>query len=391
MAGKDIPERYHELARKWLNKTITAAEQVEFAAWYNAGQDTPLDIPGTFVESEEAHSARILHKIKTNIGYDNKQTNKIKRIPWLSIAAACAATLIVSYIYFYIRNKNAQPVTIAAQHKPVKHDVAPGGNKALLTLSNGSQIVLNDVRNGVIANQGQTRLNKAKDDQLVYEAPAGPANSADTSYNTITTPRGGQFQIVLSDGSKVWLNAASSITFPTTFTSTERRVSITGEVYFEISKNKHLPFRVVAGKQIVEVLGTHFNINAYADEPGIKTTLIEGRVKVSAGNNTAMLKPTQQSNISNNGSDKIGISVVDTDDIIAWKSGNFVFEKAEMPFIMRQVARWYNVDVKYEGNITQRRFTGSISRNVNLSELVKMLKYTGVKFKIEDKTITVGL
>jgi ferric-dicitrate binding protein FerR (iron transport regulator) len=166
-------------------------------------------------------------------------------------------------------------------------------------------------------------------------------------------------------------------------------VSITGEVYFEVAKNKDLPFRVESGQQTVEVLGTHFNINAYADENSIKTTLVEGSVKVSKGNKIVTLKPDQQSNIPRNGPDEISINTVDTDDILAWKNGNFVFENADIPFIMRQAARWYNVTIKYDGKVSQRHFTGSISRNVNLSELLKMLKYTGVDFAIEDQTIIV--
>jgi transmembrane sensor len=195
--------------------------------------------------------------------------------------------------------------------------------------------------------------------------------------------------VVLSDGSKVWLNSASSITFPTAFSKDERKVTITGEVYFEVAKNKHLPFRVIAGKQTVEVLGTHFNINAYNDEPSIKTTLLEGSVRVFANTQSAILQPKEQSTILNNSSSNIVVNTVDVDDVLAWKNGNFQFEKMEIPVILREAARWYDVDVKYDGEIPQKRFTGSISRSVNLSELLKMLKYTGINFEIEGKTIVV--
>lgn len=383
-------DRYQELAKKWLNKTITPAEQEEFAAWYNTGQDMPVDIPAGFAEDEESHRARILNKVNEAIKYDRSHRNKIRYIRWTSIAAACLLLLSIPPVYFHIRKKITQKGDLAYQQKLVKNDVAPGGNKAVLTLANGSKIILNDAKNGVLAKQGKTLLNKAKTNQLIYVPPASVTNNLPVVYNTISTPRGGQFQVVLSDGTKVWLNAASSITFPTAFTKGERRVNITGEVYFEVAKNKHLPFRVIAGKQTVEVLGTHFNINAYPDENSIKTTLAEGSVKVSAGGQTVFLKPDEQANVSNSGKADISINTVDTDDILAWKEGSFVFEKADIPFIMRQASRWYDVTIKYEGNISDRRFTGSISRSVNLSELLKMLKYTGVNFRISDKTIVVG-
>jgi outer membrane lipoprotein-sorting protein len=383
-----MENRYQELAKKWLDNTITPDEKAEFAAWYNAGQDTPVEIPSAFAENEDALRERILNKINQDIKQGNGRIKKI--IPrWLSIAAAIIL-FAGCFMYYYVHtHRPAISHSLAHQKNPIKNDVNPGGNKAVLTLSNGAKINLNDVKNGVLASQGQTVLKKDKDGRIIYETPANKAVDSSSIYNTITIPKGGQFQVVLSDGSKVWLNSASSITFPTAFSKTERRVTITGEVYFEIAKNKHLPFRVVAGKQTVEVLGTHFNINAYADENTIKTTLIEGSVKVSADAQSAILKPNQQSSVLNRGTDKISISTVDTDDVLAWKNGNFQFEKAEIPLIMREASRWYDVDIKYEGEMPKRRFTGSISRNVNLSELLKMLKYTGINFKIEGKTIIV--
>lgn len=389
MENQDDLARYRELAKKWVDKTITPTEQEEFATWYNSGQDAQLDIPPSFAESEETHRSRILYKINRAIKYGNVEINNARARKWLSIAAAFIVMLCVPCAYFHIRKKMEKAHAIALQKRPVKNDIAPGSNKASLILSNGSKIALNDAKNGVLARQGKTVLNKASAGQLVYNAPATAA-AEEVQYNTITTPKGGQYQVVLSDGSKVWLNAASSITFPTAFTGRERLVNITGEVYFEVAKNKKLPFRVVAGKQMVEVLGTHFDINAYSDESTIKTTLAEGSVKIAVGNKTVMLKPNQQAEVSNAGAEAISINTVDVDDILGWTNGNFVFEKAELPFIMRQAARWYNVNVKYEGNVAPRRFTGSISRNVNLSELLKMLKYTGVNFRVENQDIIVG-
>jgi len=387
MKSPNAEERYQELARKWLDKTITPDEQSEFAAWYNADQDAPLHIPPTFAESEPTQRERILNKIDQAIKKNDDRSKRIISLKWASIAA-CFLLILAAVVHFHLKTGTPKKPVLAHFKKQLKNNVAPGGDKALLTLSDGKQIVLNDAKNGVITSQGHAKINKEKNNQLIYEASASQLNSP-VVYNTISTPKGGQFQIVLSDGSKVWLNAASSITFPTTFSKSERLVTISGEVYFEVTKNPHQPFKVVAGKQTVEVLGTHFNINAYDDERTIKTTLVEGSVKVSAGSETSILKPNQQSAIAHDGSDAINIKTVDTENVLAWTNGNFEFEKAEVSDIMRQAARWYDVTVKYEGAVSPRRFTGSISRNVNLSELLKMLKYTGVNFKIEGKTVIV--
>lgn len=389
MKIRNAESRYQELATKWLNNTITPDEKAEFAAWYNADQDQPVDLPSAFAENEEALRQRILNKINRVIREDKPWYKKAISPKWLSMAA-CTLLIAGYFITYYAKVEHNKSHTVAYHKKQFKNDVMPGGNKAILTLSNGNKINLNDVKNGVLASQGQAVLRKNKEGEVVYEAPPDKnAHSAVVIYNTITIPNGGQFQLVLSDGTKVWLNSASSITFPTAFTSTERRVNITGEVYFEVAKNKQLPFRVVAGKQTVEVLGTHFNVNAYADETAIKTTLIEGSVKISADGQYAIIKPGQQSSILNNEAGKIGISTVDTDDVLAWTNGNFQFEKADIRLIMREASRWYDVAIKYDGEVPQRRFTGSISRNVNLSELLKILKYTGINFKIEGKTIVV--
>jgi len=388
MESQNADERYQELAKKWLDKTITPEEQAEFAAWYNANQDNPIDIPPSFAENDEELRERILNKI--NIAIKTKHRTRIIPLRWAAVAASLLLLLSIPVIYFHLKPNKPKPFVAVHHKKQLKNDAEPGGDKAMLTLANGSVIDLNDAKKGVLANQGNALLRKLADGQIIYEAPKTTGSIKDSiTYNTVTTPKGGQFQVVLSDGTKVWLNAASSIVFPTAFSSSERKVKITGEVYFEVAKNQHLPFRVVSGHQTVEVLGTHFNINAYEDENVTKTTLAEGSVKVYTGDQSAILKPDQQSSISNNGQGHIRINSIDVDDVLAWKNGNFQFEKAEIQMIMREAARWYDVDVKYDGIVPARRFTGSISRSVNLSELLKMLKYTGINFKIEGKTIIV--
>lgn len=378
--------RYQELATKWLNKTITPAEEQEFAAWYNADQENPLNIPADFAKDEKALWARILFRINQEL----KPKKKAHSMAGLVMRYAAAAILLIMVFggsYIYLRKNRPQHLTF--KNHP-KNDALPGSDKAVLTLANGAKIILNTAKNGVLASQGKTVLNKAKGNILVYQAPQNLNNTAlKAEYNTIATPKGGQFQVILPDGSKVWLNAASSIKFPTAFTGNERKVTITGEVYFEVTKNKAMPFRVVSGKQTIEVLGTHFNVCAYSDESQIKTTLVEGSVKLYSGTQTALLKPSQQAIVANNVDVPIKVKEVDTEDALAWKNGIFEFESADIALIMRQAARWYNVDIDYEGKLPLKKFTGSISRNVNLSELLNILKYTGVNFKITGKTIIV--
>jgi ferric-dicitrate binding protein FerR (iron transport regulator) len=212
--------------------------------------------------------------------------------------------------------------------------------------------------------------------------------SDNSALNTITTPRGGQYQVVLPDGSKVWLNAASSIEFPTSFTGNTRNVSITGEAYFEVAKNAAKPFLVKTNRAVIEVLGTHFNVMAYDDEAEMKTTLLEGAVKVKSGSTSNYLRHGQQAVLNATGQTRV-LDDVDVDDATAWKNGIFQFNDAGIEVIMRQASRWYDVNVSYEGQIPVKQFTGRISRKVKASELLNMLAYTGVKFRIEGKNIIV--
>jgi hypothetical protein len=257
-------------------------------------------------------------------------------------------------------------------------------------LANGKNIFLTDAHNGQLARDGQALINKTRDGKIVY------SNNDDSVkipvYNILTTPRGGQYLLILADGTKAWLNAASSIKYPTVFTGNERKVEITGEVYFEVAHNAAKPFKVVANEQIVEVLGTHFNVNAYTDEPAIKTTLLEGKVKVIHNEKIAFLLPGQQAQVSN-GAVSANINVldqVDMDEAVAWKSGLFQFNKASIESILRQVARWYNVEISYNNDQKPvKTFTGNISRNISLAQLLQILSYTGNRFEIDGRKIIV--
>ncbi|MCF0057243.1 FecR family protein [Dyadobacter sp. CY356] len=298
-----------------------------------------------------------------------------------------AAILITGIIgYGFIHKKNNANTTITKIKKPqiLKNDVLPGGNKATLTLGDGSVISLEDMANGTFKNENGVKISK-KEGQLVYEILPSEKNKTIT-FNTINTPTGGQYEILLPDGSKVWLNSKSSLHFPTAFTGKERKVELTGEGYFEISKNKEMPFVVESGKTHVEVLGTHFNVMAYDNEAVSKTTLLEGSVRIGIGENRKILNPGQQALVGS----QISIRTADVEEAVAWKEGYFQFDNEDLTTIMRQLQRWYDVDVVNEKQIPDKHFTAMISRNTTLSKVLKMLEMSGeLKFEIEDKKITI--
>lgn len=301
-----------------------------------------------------------------------KRVYLLQRYWW---AAACIVVLATSV--YYLSPKTPSAPTIAAA--PVK-DVAPGGNRAVLTLSDGTQIPLDSAGNGVLAQQGNTRITKLSNGQLAYHGSG--TSESQILYNTMSTPLGGQYKLILPDGTTVWLNAGSSISYPTAFAGAERSVSITGEAYFDVAKNEKMPFRVKAGNTTIEVLGTEFNINAYKDEASINTTLLTGAVRVSALQQVQMLKPGQQARVSA-GAMQV-INHVDINEVMAWKKGFFSFTDADLPTVMRQLSRWYNVQVTYEGDIPQRLFTGEIGRDLTLAQVLKGLTKTRIKYRIEN-------
>ncbi|MEI3797493.1 MULTISPECIES: FecR family protein [unclassified Chitinophaga] len=292
-------------------------------------------------------------------------------------AAACIVVLATGA--YYLSKQTPPPAVVATS--PVK-DIAPGGNRAVLTLSDGSQIPLDSAGNGVLAQQGNTRITKLSNGQLAYNGTGGAEDKI--LYNTMSTPMGGQYQLILPDGTGVWLNAASSISYPTAFTGNERSVTVTGEAYFEVVKNDKMPFHVKAGNTTIDVLGTHFNINAYKDEATINTTLVQGAVRVSVQQQQQMLKPGQQARVAAKGQSIQVLDHADLSEVLAWKAGFFSFNDADLPTVMRQLSRWYNVEVTYEGNIPQRVFTGEIGRNLTLSQVLKGLTKTRIKYRIEN-------
>lgn len=306
---------------------------------------------------------------------------------WIRKFAAAAAVLILVAFGVYLGTERGQVTEQDPRENRLVNDALPAGNKATLTLPAGKTIILDHAQNGILTKQGNIRVNKTRDGLLTYEAGEN-GGGQDIAFHTLSTPRGGQYQLVLPDGSKVWLNAASSLKFPASFKGRERIVELQGEAYFEVAKDPAMPFKVRSGTAEVEVLGTHFNIMAYEDESSMRTTLLEGSVKVRSEGGANILSPGEQAVLARNGSMKI-IRNINTDEAVAWKNGLFQFSDTDLQTIMREVARWYDLDISYKGPISPKYFTGKISRSVKASELLRILQYTGVDFEIRGKEIIV--
>ena len=313
---------------------------------------------------------------------------------WYQIGVAASLLVILSIgLYFYSNRTFDDQKTIAKseiiQQKVI---IQPGGDKAVLTLSDGSKIILEDAKKGLLANQAGVSIQKTADGELLYSFAKNmrripEANPSEVIYNKIETPFGGKYQINLPDGSKVWLNSASSLRFPAFFSGKTREVELNGEAFFDVAKNPDMPFKVITKDQIVEVLGTQFNINSYADEESFKTTLIEGSVKVIYKDRVILLNPGQQFQPSLKSSKVIE---ADTEEVTAWKDGYFLFKDEDIQSIMRKISRWYNVDVSYSGEIPDVGFGGNISRSKGIDEVLNVLQLTdAVHFKVEGRRITV--
>jgi hypothetical protein len=303
---------------------------------------------------------------------------------WHYVAAASFLFIAGTAGYYIYRTPGEPPPPVALAEKK---DIAPGGNKATLTLANGNTIFLEETRDGMLATQGNGHVTKDKG-SLKYEAEGGQTSPLHSLYNTLNTPRGGTYALTLSDGSKAWLNAASSIRFPAVFSGNSRLVTITGEVYFEVMKNKASPFRVQVNGMEIEVLGTEFNVNAYAGENGIQTTLLTGSVKLINNTKINFLKPGQQARMYGTGNTQV-TNDADTEQVMAWKNGLFQFTQADLPTVMRQISRWYDIDVIYEGQPPLIMTTGKAPRNISLANLLKILSLNGVHYRIEGKKLII--
>jgi ferric-dicitrate binding protein FerR (iron transport regulator) len=335
---------------------------------------------------KDYNSAAAVDVIFRQVGLSSAPSARRMLVTPRRLVAAAVLLLAVTGVWFFLVRQN-RTSTVPSHVEIVKKDIAPGGNKAVLILADGTQVRLDSATNGQLARQGQANIVKQDNGLVTYDLSGGNS-SGEVYWNTIVVPRGGQYRLILSDGSKVWLNAASSLRYPSAFTGKERSVEITGEAYFEVEKNTAMPFTVKVNDIRIEVLGTGFDIMAYNDEAAVRTTLLQGAVRVRKGDAAVLLRPGQQAGIQE-GKDIKVINDVDADEVLAWKNNLFSFNDDDIATVMRQVARWYDVDIKYEGKVTQY-FNGNISRKVNVSQLFKMLELTGtVHFRIEGNYILV--
>jgi transmembrane sensor len=393
-----------ELLRKYQQQKASPKE-VEFLEQYyryfDQEEKTSLGLSSQELAWLENRLFRDIERILEARG-QALQPAKRRIITMRRVAAAAIILLLLGTAsYEWSNSSNKTPIRIANSTQRFKNDIAPGTEKAVLTLANGSKIILDSAHNGVLGQQGKTKILKFSGGELAYlpiDLKKDKIESPVTIYNIVSTPRGGQYQVILADGSKVWLNAASSLRFPTSFVGNKRTVELTGEAYFEVAKNPKMPFTVhialgPASKadegMDVHVLGTHFNINAYDDELAVKTTLLEGSVKITKGDESTFLEPGNQSLVDRLGNMKF-VAAANVDEAVAWKNGMFNFKSADIETIMRQISRWYDVNIVYQKNVNER-FYAEISRNTNVSNIFKMLELTGgVHFNIEGKKIIVG-
>ena len=383
------------LIKKQLDDVLDEASYQELQDWLsenpsNSEFHTALTDSESFQQKlsafESAKSEALWTLTKAKVADAAQSSNSLKSIVvkfkrFRAIAAAAAIAAIVAGVYFFSHQAGPEIQSTKVQYA---QEIAPGRQGATLTLANGKKIRLYDVVNGKLAVEDDVVITKSSTGQLVYEVK-GP-DSGTNKTNTLSTAKGENYSVRLPDGSLVYLNAASSLTYPTSFAKhNERRVVLSGEGYFEISKDKTHPFIVESDHQQVEVLGTHFNINAYSDEESVKTTLLEGRVRVtSSAGLSHTIKPGEQVQLQEG---KMNVRMVDPDEAIAWKNGMFDFNDADLKAVMRQLSRWYDVTIKYEGKIPPRKFSGQISKNIDAAQLLEILSFKKIHYTISNNTI----
>lgn len=380
---------FFKLLDKYLNGEATPHEEEQLLNFYYSFQDTS---DRSSPELDKKLGERMLARINAEMHVADTESPVIPM--WRKITMAAVILVMISFSLFLYLDRNQQ---VAEALIPLKKDLEPGKDKATLTLANGTTISLDDAAYGDVAYEGNTTITKTADGQIKYVAnnkARRPENTQTAAINTIYTPRGGKYRVVLPDGSRVWLNSESSLRYPTLFERSERKVTLTGEAYFEIATNKKVPFRVESNGQVVEVLGTHFNISSYENDAFVKTTLLEGSVRVirnaSGGKKTVrLLKPGQQSLVDPAHS---GITVenANMERAMAWKNGYFQFQNTSIEEVMREVSRWYDVEVVFPEKVPHEEFTGFISRKVKLSVVLKILEQGGgVSFSVQGRKVKV--
>jgi len=388
-------EGFVALLNKYVTGNITAEEEklflsmvqehasdpaLEEALWESYQQSADLEFWSD--DYRKAFAGKIMQRIHPTIKEEKGTVIPMRRrFPRIAVAAAVLVLLAAgAYLWLQFRNVLRDPV---AMH----NDLPPGKDGAVLTLSDGRKMVLDSLRNGMVAKESNAEI-MLTDGKLSYTSSEQPAE--EIAYNIMSTPKGRQFQLVLPDGSKVWLNAASSIRYPVVFRGKQRMVELEGEAYFEIAPDAKMPFKVkVNDGNEVEVLGTRFNVNAYYNESNISTTLLEGSVRVNAGTQSVILKPRQQARADRE-VQRLLRDDADINKVLAWKNGYFDFNNEGLQLMMRQLERWYDINVLYEGKIPDIVFQGKMDRNVQLSDVVRFLTMFGIKTRLEERTLIIS-
>lgn len=387
-----------ELIVKYLQSTLTANEQKWLEKWKNERIENSLffdEVTDSNTLSDKlrlyaAHDQEIALKEALRVinaagqqPVHARPARLFRIFPNRKWAAASILLLLAigSYCWFQF----TRPQTVPSGPQQVATNILPGKEGAVLTLADGSQLVLDSLHDGLIATQNGSQI-VLKNNKVAY-APVSEGNNT-IVYNTMRTTKGRQYQFTLPDGTQVWLNAGSSIRYPTAFTGKERRVEMTGEAYFEVAKNKQMPFTINANnKATIEVLGTHFNVNAYENEESLYTTLLEGSVQVHAAKNTSILKPGQQAQVAG------GIRIVDDADlnkVMAWKNGLFDFDNVSLKQAMREIERWYNIEVVYENEVPEITFGGKLPKSISLNDLLSVLEESNVHFRLDGTKLIVS-
>ena len=389
------------LLTKHLKGELSSDEQKKLDAWVNESEQNRAVFLRISDEQAVADQLKDYYNLLPQIEEIRKRRSAeaarvinmfSKKTMWPRYVAAASVILLLSIAGYYYFNKEKTSQVATTSTTTIPADIPPAGNKATLTLGNGLVILLDSANNGVIAQQGKTTINKKQDGQLEYNSSA--IDPSPVVYNTVSTPRGGKYQLILPDGSKVWLNAASSIRFPTQFTGHVRKVELNGEAYFEVAKDKTRPFEVTYGEKgeqgEIEVLGTHFNVNAYPDESFVNTTLLEGSIRLNQFADTRILSPGQQA-ISSKDAHKLNVTnKEDAASAVAWVKGVIHFEKADIKTVMRQLSRIYDIDVVYEGNIPEEKIMGDAESNIPLSRVLMHLdRMTTFHFQVQGRTVKV--
>lgn len=385
------------LFNSYYNKTASAQERAEFLGIV-AGSQHDEQLRGLLTEKwlkyenkrevlDAGQTDQMLSAIlqfTPDVHHRIPEKQPIKQLMRYSAAAVIFLVMAVGIYALFAPQSSVSESALLTKNER-KEIIQQGSKKAILTLGDGSEVVLDTVNQNLAIRQGNARISKQSLSTLAYHTEQ--ASVRQVVYNTLSTPKGGQYQVILPDQTKVWLNSASSIRFPTQFKGKERRVTVTGEAYFEVSKNPDMPFKITANNTQVEVLGTHFNLMAYSDEVSVNTFLLEGSVRVSSRSETKVLVPGQESRINTDG--KLHIGTAEEDEVLAWKNGWFNFNKCDIQMVMRQISRWYDVEVEYRSQIPAGHFSGVVSQANEISKVLDILRTGGVNFKTEGRKIIV--